>query len=253
MTNPDNAATFSSAHWSDQDNIAAEAVLKLVSDKSLEAIRIVFVDQHGITRGKTIVASALKSAFDSGVAMTSTLLLKDTSHATVFPVWGKDAGFGEGVMTGASDFLMLPDPTTFKVLPWSEKTGWMISDIYYANGQEIEFSTRGILSKALAKLNATGMEFVSGLEVEFYVLKLDDPRLEHENSNRPEDPPKTSLLSHGYQYLTENRYDQLGDVMELLRRNAVALELPLRSMESEFGPSQFEFTFDPLLERVLLI
>jgi len=38
-------------------------------------------------------------------------LLKDTSHSTVFNVWDDDAGFGEGNMTGASDVLMLPDPS----------------------------------------------------------------------------------------------------------------------------------------------
>ncbi len=90
------------------------------------------------------------------------------------------------------------------------------------------------------------MGFVCGLEVEFYVLKNEDHKLEHDNSADPHDPPKTSLISHGYQYLTENRVDELGDVLELLRVNVAALGLPLRSMESEFGPSQFEFTFDPL-------
>ena len=227
----------------------AQAVIKQAQDANLETIRIVFVDQHGITRGKTIMLSALKSAFESGVSMTSTLLLKDTSHATVFPVWEDDAGMGKGVMTGASDFLMLPDPTTFKVLPWTgddaPTTGWIISDIFQTDGTPITFSTREILRKALSRLHKKGLEFVSGLEVEFYVLNVDNPNLDHKNANRPEDPPQTSLLSHGYQYLTENRVDQIDDVLETLRINAQKLGLPLRSMESEFGPSQFEFTFEP--------
>jgi glutamine synthetase len=238
-------ASFAGNIWSDQDFAAAEAVIKAVSDKGLETIRIVFVDQHGITRGKTIMASALKSAFQAGVSMTSTLLLKDTSHTTVFPVWDNNIGFGSGIMTGASDFLMLPDPATFKILPWAPTTGWMISDIFQTDGRAIKLSTRQILRKSLERLHAMGLEFVSGLEVEFYVLKIDDPQLAHENANRPEDPPKTSLLTHGYQYLTENRIDQMDNVMELLRVNAVGLGLPLHSMESEFGPSQFEFTFEP--------
>lgn len=227
--------------------LEAQDVVAQAEKAKLETIRIVFVDQHGITRGKTIMMSGLKAAFEAGISMTSTLLLKDTSHATVFPVWDEDAGLGQGVMTGASDFIMLPDPTTFKVLPWTgdktPTTGWLISDIYNADGSDIEFSTRHILRKSLDRLRAKGLEFVSGLEVEFYVLNVDNPNLDHENSNRPEDPPKTSLLAHGYQYLTENRVDQIDDVLELLRTNAQALGLPLRTIESEFGPSQFEFTF----------
>jgi len=54
-----------------------------------------------------------------------------------------------------------------------------------------------------------------------------------------------SLLSHGYQYLTEQRFDQMEPVLEILRRDIVALGLPLRSVEVEFGPSQCEFTFAP--------
>jgi glutamine synthetase len=54
-----------------------------------------------------------------------------------------------------------------------------------------------------------------------------------------------SLLTPGYQYLTETRFDQFEPVLEHLRRDVVALGLPLRSIEIELGPSQCEFTFHP--------
>ena len=61
----------------------------------------------------------------------------------------------------------------------------------------------------------------------------------------PATPPEVSMLAHGFQYLTEQRADELEPVSEILRQTCVELDLPLRSMESEFGPSQFEFTFHP--------
>ncbi len=233
------------ALWTDEDHAAAEAVLARVKEQAIETIRISFVDQHGILRGKTLMASGLKGVFDRGVSMTSTLLLKDTSHTTVFPVWKVDAGFGPDKFVGASDFLVLPDPKTFRVLPWSPHSGWMLSDIYFKDGQPIAFSSRRILQDAVGRLHKRGLDMLTGLEVEFHVFKLDDPHLQHDNADRPEDPPRTSLLAHGYQYLTEQRYDQLEQVMDLIRRNASGLDLPVRSMEAEFGPSQFEFTFHP--------
>src|SRR5207342_641935 len=45
--------------------------------------------------------------------------------------------------------------------------------------------------------------------------------------------------------LTEQRYDQIDPVVEILRNNLSQLGLPLRSFEVEFGPSQFEFTLAP--------
>ena len=224
---------------------AQESLLAEVAKSGVKSVRVVFVDQHGITRGKTIMASGLKSALKNGVSMTSTLLLKDTSHRTVFPVWDADAGFGTGVMTGASDFLMMPDASTYKILPWAPDTGWILSDILHTDGREIAFSTRAILQKALARLEQQGLRFVTGLEVEFHVLQVDTPSLSHADADWPQTPPETRLISHGHQYLTESRIDTMAPIMDQIRDNALALGLPIRTMESEFGPSQFEVTFEP--------
>ena len=64
-----------------------------------------------------------------------------------------------------------------------------------------------------------------------------------EDSGQPGKPPPVSILTHGYQYLSELRFDQLEPVLEIIRRDIVALGLPLRSVECEYGPSQCEFTF----------
>ncbi|MCB1427321.1 MAG: glutamine synthetase family protein [Zhengella sp.] len=210
-----------------------------------ETVRVCFIDQHGILRGKTLVADALASAFRSGVAMTSTLLLKDTSHRTVFDVWAADSGFGRGVLTGAGDFLMVPDPRSFRPLPWSPHSALILCDIWQADGEALPLSARGILGAAVDRLNAAGMDALFGLEQEFFVFSVTDERLAHGDGGMPPRPPETQLLAHGYQYLTEARYDALEPVMDELRRAALAMDLPVRTMEIEFGPSQFEFTFEP--------
>ena len=224
---------------------AARDVIARMEADGIETVRVVFADQHGVLRGKTIVAGAVASALRNGMAITSTLLLKDTSHRTVFPIWGDDIGFGRGTLTGAGDILMVPDPGTFRVLPWSAHSGWMLCDLYQKDGTPIALSSRGILRKAIARLADRGLKLICGLEVEFYVFRLKEPHLEHLDGGMPSTPPETSLLSHGYQYLTEARYDALEEVMDDLRRACERLGLPVRSMEAEFGPSQCEFTFEP--------
>jgi glutamine synthetase len=120
-----------------------------------------------------------------------------------------------------------------------------LCDAYMADGKPCPFATRQILQRAVKQLDELGLDFIAGLEVEFHVFKLDDPRLGLGDSGQPGEPPRVSLLSHGHQYLTELRYDRLDPVMELLRANLIALGLPLRSLEIEYGPSQFELTFGP--------
>jgi glutamine synthetase len=109
----------------------------------------------------------------------------------------------------------------------------------------VPFATRGLYRRVLDELGSRGCDFVAGLEVEFHLFKLDDAHMEPTDAGQPGTPPSVSLLSHGYQYLTEQRFDQMEPVLEILRRDIVALGLPLRSVEVEFGPSQCEFTFQP--------
>jgi glutamine synthetase len=113
------------------------------------------------------------------------------------------------------------------VLPWADKTGWMLCDIYFTNGKPVPFSTRQLARNALARLADAGFDYLAGLEVEFHLFKLDDPRLAPGDATWPPQPPHVSLLSQGYQYLTETRFDQIDPALELFRRNIVALGLPL--------------------------
>ena len=231
--------------WNDAQVEAAERVEQLVKEQDLEVIRLSFADQHGILRGKTIVARELTVALRNGCAMVTTLLAKDTSHKTVYPWFTEGGGFGMDEMTGGGDFIMVADPTTFKVLPWADKTGWILCDIYFPNGKPVPFSTRQIMRDALAELDTKGYEYIAGLEVEFHLFKLEDPNLKPEQGGQPAEPPEVSLLAHGFQYLTEQRMDELEPSLEKIRRHLVALDLPLRTVEVEFGPSQVEITFDP--------
>jgi glutamine synthetase len=239
------AASFVERHnlWTAAQSAAAAEVEAHAERAGLEVIRLSFPDQHGILRGKTIMRAELAGALRNGCTVVSSLLAKDTSHRTVFPVFTGGGGFGMAEMQGAADVLMIPDPATFRVLPWAENTGWLLCDLHFAHGAAVPFATRAVMRGVIAKLHDAGYDFVAGLEVELHIFKIEHPRLAPEDSGQPGTPPEVSLLNTGYQYLTEQRYDQLEPVLAILCRDLVALGLPLRSLEVEFGPSQAELTF----------
>ena len=241
------ARSFVERHglWSDEQFAAAADVDRSIEQNALEVVRLSFADQHGILRGKTVMAGEAAHAMRNGCSITTTLLAKDTAHKTVFPVFTPGGGFGMPEMEGAGDFLMVADPSTFRVLPWAPRTGWMLCDMYFGNGRPVPFSTRALYRHALAKLADTGFDYRAGLEVEFHVFKLENPRLDPDDATWPGAAPEVSLLSQGYAYLTETRFDQMEPIVEHLRRDVIALGLPLRSVEIELGPSQCEFTFRP--------
>lgn len=222
---------------------AAEVVRRVEAD-GIGVLRLVWADQHGVTRGKTVVAADAARAMRDGVAMTTTLLLKDTAHRTAWPVFSAGGGIGMREMQGAADFCLLPDPSTFRVLPWAPHTGWVLCDAVFADGSPVPFDTRGMLRRAVSRAAGMGFSFVTGVELEFHLFRLVNARLAPEDAGQPGSPPEVSLLTQGYNYLTESRYDALDPVLEVLRAAVQGLGLPLRSMEVEYGPSQVEFTFD---------
>jgi len=231
--------------WSEIQVKAADEVRRRVRDGEAESLRLVFVDQHGLLRGKTVMAAELERVLQSGLGAPSSLLLKDTSGRTVIPTFAEGAGLGLAEMQGASDLIMVPDPTTFRVLPWSPVTGWMLCDIHFTGGAAIPFSTRGLMRQALGRLQQAGFRFVAGAELEFHLFRVTDPKLALDDVGQPGAPPEVALVTQGYQYLWDDRYDELDGVFQALRTGLQAVGLPLASLEVEFGPSQCEATFAP--------
>ncbi len=219
------------------------SLLEEIEARDLRAVRFSFADQHGVLRGKTLAAAEVRGALERGVTITSTLLLKDSSHRTVFPAFTPGGGVGMPELQGAADVLMVPDPATFRVLPWAADTGWVLCDLQRQDGRPVPYDSRAMLKRALAKLDA---DFIAGLEVEFHVFRILDAKLAPADAGQPGSPPEVELLTTGYQYLTENRYDQIDPVVRILENALSQLGMPLRSFEVEFGPSQFEFTLAPL-------
>ena len=229
--------------WTPEQAEAGADLAGRIDSGEIETLRFSFADQHGIARGKALIGEAAKAALASGVSLPSTLLTKDTSHATVFPAFSKGSGLGLDELTGASDIVLVADPATFVMLPWAPRTGWVLCDVYFTNGRPAPFSGRRILTEALAPLAAEGRRMITGLEIEFHLFRLEDPHLAPEDATQPATAPEVSLLARGFHYLTETRLDELEQGVELLRDGLLAMGLPLRSAECEFGPSQVEFTF----------
>ena len=221
--------------------LATETIAQ-ASAENIETVRVVFVDAHGILRGKTITLDALADAFTSGIRVPSTLLLKDVAHRTVFPVW---SAHDPSPMHGAGDVLLTPRPESYRVVPWSPHSALVHCDVTSTAGTPITFAPRNVLDKACKQLNDHGLHAVMGLEVEFQVFAVTDPALQHADTTMPPRPPQTETLNQGYQYLTETRYGECEALLDLLRRHAQSMGMPVRSVEIEMGPSQFEFTFAP--------
>jgi glutamine synthetase len=233
--------------WDERQHVAAGHFRRVIDELGLDKVRFSFADQHGVLRGKTLTREAVPGALRSGVTAPSSLLLKDTSGRTVFPVFSGGGGLADGRFAGAGDIVLVPDMTTFRVLPWAERTGWILCDLYHPDGTPAAFCSRGLLRGRLAALADAGYDLTVGVELEFHVYRPAADGSVPVAPGRPGAPgpaPEVEPLSSGSQLLHEEGLDRLDDLVDLLYRGLTGLDLPLRSLELEFGPSQLELTLD---------
>lgn len=218
----------------------------LIQEHQLEQVRFVWCDLHGVTRGKTLMAGAALKAMNSGVGMVSTLLLKDTSDRTAYKVFEPGGMAGLPRFEHASNLLLMADPSTFRVLPWSPKSGWVQCQPWYPDATPVELDTRHILQSTLARLAQHGYGLCCGLEVEFHIYRIEDTtaQLSPDQAAWPGLPPPVTMIHPGYNLLNEQWYDMAEVPLTIVRDTAQALGLPLHSLEIELGPSQVEAVFD---------
>jgi glutamine synthetase len=232
------------ALWTAEQKECAQRLRETIERERIGSVRVVMGDQHGIARGKTLSTRNFLEALERGHAVTSALFAFDTANNIAFPVFTGEGGLPLGEAGGTGDILMVPDPETFRVLPWVANTGWVLSDLYLTNGEPVRISPRFIYRRVLQELHEMGFGSLVGLEVEFHIMRMEDARLRPEESGQPPEPPQVRMLAHGFQHLAELKIDEMQPILEALRENLEKLGLPIRSLETEWGPSQCEVTFD---------
>ncbi len=223
-----------------------QEVAASIRSAGLRTVRLAVVDQHGVPRGKMLSPEAAIAAMSDGLDFSGAIYSLDTGNQVFVPAFARGGGFGIEEFTGFPDVMLVPDPSTFKVLPWADRTGWMLCDVYFGNGQLMPLDGRGLLRRVLASLDDAGYEFLAGIEVEFYIVVRSAEVLLPENAGFTPPPPPVSVFERGYQYLSEVRLDGMGPVLEAVRDALDGVGLLPRSIEDEWGPGQLEFSFSPL-------
>jgi glutamine synthetase len=232
--------------YNDRQASAAEVVAARITELGLRTVRLVVVDQHGQPRSKSLSADAALATLTNGLDFSGAIYSLDTGNQVFVPAFAQGGGFGIEEFTGFPDVVLVPDPTTFQVLPWADRTGWMICDVYFSSGQPMPLDGRGLMRRALAELSEAGYDYLAGIEIEYYIVKLDSDRITPENAGFTPPPPAVSVFERGYQYLSEVRLDSVASTLEAIRDALWEVGLPPRAMEDEWGPGQIEFSFSPI-------
>ena len=152
--------------YSPEQTEAAQRSKALVEQHNIEMIRMVWPDQHGLLRGKSLTKAAYFNALESGNEITMAPFFFDTANGIVLNPFSADGGFEIDGLGGSPNITMVPDPGTFTLLPWAPKTAVVFADLYMTSGVPFPLAPRTILREALNRLAEHNYSLVTGLEME---------------------------------------------------------------------------------------
>ncbi|MDI6822877.1 MAG: type I glutamate--ammonia ligase [Bacillota bacterium] len=132
-------------------------VLAVAREEGVTEIRLQFTDILGVIKNVAIPVDQLPKALDGQ-------LLFDGSSIEGF------------VRIEESDMLLVPDPGTFVLLPWSEdgsRIARLMCDVYNPDGTPFAGCPRLALKKVAAEAEAMGYVMNAGVEAEFFLFQRD--------------------------------------------------------------------------------
>src|SRR4030081_331887 len=234
--------------WTDEQKARAEEIKRRLATGELKFIRLAWGDTHGYSRAKTLTVPAFLSALTAGhnIGVATTTL--DSAGARVFASFTRGGGMGLDEMTGSPNLTVVPDPATFRALPWAPGVGWVLCDEYFNDGRPFPLAPRQPLRLELARLKDKGLGCVVGAEIEWYLLRVAEDHLTDEHVGVPGTrgrPIRTWPGEPGDHYHPESNLDLMEPVLGALGDAYEKLGLELRSIENEWGPGQVECTFAP--------
>lgn len=234
--------------WTEEQKAVCDHVIAQLDEHDVRVVRLGFVDQHGVVRAKSLTRPAFDAALRNGGEMNTGPIFFDSGSAIVYNPFIPGGGFDMEEMTGCPNFLMIPDPRTFRILPWAPRTGFVLCDLYFPDATPLPFCSRHVLHASLERVAQQGMDYVAGIEIEWYLTRVEAYNLRPEDVGSPGHPglaPTVRAATQGFQYHLEQHLDEIDDFLNDLVDAVQELGLPLRTIEHEWGPGQLETTFDP--------
>jgi len=217
-----------------------------VEAEGIHLVRLAWADSHGHARAKALSVSSFIESLANGYNINVATWTLDASGGRVFKSFVKGGGMGLEEMTGSPNLVNVPQPETFRVLPWAPGVGWIMCDQYFTDGRPFHFSSRRILKEQVESLRSVGKELIVGIEAEWYLAKLVDEHLADDQAGIPGEkgrPPRTAPPEPGFSYHSESNMDIMQPVLSELAGVYEKIGLPLRSIENEWGAGQLECTF----------
>lgn len=135
---------------------------------------------------------------------------------------------------GYGDFVMKPDLSTLRRIPWLEATALVLCDVLDHHHHDLAHSPRQILKKQIARLDKRDMTAFLASELEFYLF---NESYEDIADKRWHEPKTAGRYIEDYHILQTSREEP---VMRAIRNGLQGAGIPIENSKGEWGPGQEE-------------
>lgn len=147
-------------------SLTIEQLRSGISSGEIDTVVVAMTDMQGRLTGKRIHGQFfLDEVLKHGTEGCNYLLAVDVDMNTVD---GYEMSSWE---RGYSDFALVPDLNTLRLIPWQPGAALVLADVQWLDHTDVVASPRQILRKQIKALEVAGMQAMCGTELEFVVYK----------------------------------------------------------------------------------
>jgi glutamine synthetase len=200
-----------------------------VAGHDIDTVVLCFPDMQGRLIGKRIQAEYFLETAHVETHGCDYLLANDIDME---PVPGYAAANWE---KGYGDFVLKPDLTTLRRLPWLQGTALVLADVLdHHHHEDIPHAPRAVLKKQLARLTAMKMSAFFASELEFYLF---DETYESAAEKRFHGLKTAGSYIEDYHIFQTTKEEGF---MRAIRNGLQGAGIPVENSKGEWGPGQEE-------------
>ncbi|MBI6546408.1 MAG: type I glutamate--ammonia ligase [Cyanobacteria bacterium NC_groundwater_1444_Ag_S-0.65um_54_12] len=201
---------------------SAYEVLKKAESEDVRFVNLQFTDILGVVKSVTIPISQFSDCIEHGK-------------------WFDGSSIEGFVRIAESDMYLLPDLSTFRVIPWEQGEGHTLARVicwvYTPDGEKFAGDPRGALDRVLQEARSLGYDFNTGPELEFFLFRIT-------NGNGRLEPLPHDMA--GYFDLTTDQASEIRkDMVNALE--AMGIRVETSHHEVAVGQHEIDFQYDNAL------
>ena len=144
-----------------------EEVVQAARKAGLRLIRFLYCDNGGVIRGKLTHIEGLERRLKGGIGLTVAM--------QAFSMLDNLVPF-EG-MGPVGEVRIMPDPNSFRILPYEHSSAAMVSDLLTLDGKPWEACPRSFLKRMIARAAQHGITIQTAMENEFILCQEQDGKM----------------------------------------------------------------------------